>query len=276
MQRSTGILRTPEDHPVTLEIQRFRLSQLPLAARLVVSCFVVLTLIGYSVALMNMYLTYAGADGKPGLTPDDVTRRLYGERDKTKLAAAITTGGMGQYLKSPAEKDQIFAWIHGGATRESFAGVQPIFTRNCVGCHNPHGAASFRPLTNFDQVAAVAQVDKGESLATFARVAHTHLQSLALIYFGLGILFAFCGLHEKAKALVVVTPFVALALDFGSRGLASRWPEMVYPMMASGGIAGAATVAMVLGVLWEVWLSNRSPDTESEGATPVPARAAAG
>jgi hypothetical protein len=256
---------------VTLEIHRFRLSQLPLAARLVVSCFAVLTLIGYGVALLNMYLTYAGADGRPGLTPDDVTRRLYGDRSNTKLAAAITSGGMGQYLKSPAEKEQIFAWIHGGATRETFASVEPIFTRNCVRCHNPHGAASFRPLTSFEQVSAVAQVDRGESLATFARVAHTHLQSLALIYFGLGILFAFCGFGEKVKAVVVVTPFAALALDFGARGLASRWPEMVYPMMAAGGMAGAAMVAMVAGILWEVWLSRRSPGTEPAGAAPVPA-----
>lgn len=256
---------------MTLDIHRFRLSQLPVAARLVVSCFAVLTLIGYSIALLNMYLTYAGADGKPGLTPEDVTRRLHGDRSNTKLEAAIASGGMGQYLKTPAEKEQIFAWIHGGATRESFASVEPIFTRNCVGCHNSHGAASFRPLTSFEQVSAVAQVDRGESLATFARVAHTHLQSLALIYFGLGILFAFCGLNEKAKAAVVVTPFWALALDFGARGLASRWPEMVYPMMAAGGIAGAATVAMVAGILWEVWLSKRSPDVEAAGASAVPA-----
>ncbi|MFN3652769.1 MAG: hypothetical protein ACK47B_24585 [Armatimonadota bacterium] len=252
-----------------LDLSRIRLAHLPLAARVVISGFVVVALTGYLIALLNMYLTYANADGKPGLTPADLEKKLRGDRTNTKLEAALN-GTMGQYLKTPEEKQQIVGWIHAGAMEADFARVQPVLQKNCVSCHSSSGAASFRPLTSFREVSVVAQVDTGESLATFARVAHTHLQSLALIYFGLGILFAFCGLPEKLKAVFVATPFLALVLDFGARGLARFWPEMIYPMMAGGGIAGMATTLMAAGILWEVWFAGRQKHKPMPEPLPEP------
>jgi hypothetical protein len=244
------------------DFRTLRLAHLPLPARVVISGFVVVALSGYLIALLNMYLTYADADGKPGLTPNDVLKKIRGDRTNTKLETAINTN-MAQYLKSPEDRKEIVSWIHDGAIEARFPTVQAVLQKSCVSCHNTEGAAKFRPLTSFQEVSAVTQVDTGESLAAFARIAHTHLQSLALIYFGIGILFAFCGLPDKLKTFLVALPFIALVFDFGTRGLMRFWPEMVYPMMASGAIAGGASTLMVMGVLWEVWLARPKRPAEA-------------
>src|SRR3954449_265944 len=142
--------------PMSFAAGQFRLAQLPRAARVAVSLFVIVLGSGYLTALVNLYVTYADADGKSGLTPDDVKLRLYGNRSSTMLESVIAPGGkMSQYMKEPGGQEAIIAWIHAGATLPGFLKVQPILNRNCVRCHNPSGAASFRPLTNYQQVMAV-------------------------------------------------------------------------------------------------------------------------
>lgn len=241
-------------------VQGLRLRQFPFAARMVITGFVITASLGYLVALLNLYLTYADRDGQPGLTAMDLKQSLHGDRKNTIIGAQISPGGpMAKFLPMDAEREQILTWVHSGAKEEGFAGVKPILQRRCVGCHSPSGQASFRPLTNFTEVAAVATVDTGESLAKFARIAHTHLQSLALVYLALGLLFAFCNLPEKAKALVVMLPFAGLALDFGARGLVRVSSEFVYGVMLGGALLGIGTGLMVTGILWELWSRPRKP-----------------
>jgi hypothetical protein len=250
---------------MSFELSRFRLSELPQVQRVVLTMFVVLAGIGYAVAMLNLYYTYVEVDGKPGLTADDLKRALYGNRDKTILAATINGGSMEQYLQAATDKGKILSWIQDGAPKEQFtSAVQPVFEKNCVRCHSPTGSASFRPFTNYDEVQAVTQIDRGESLPIWARVAHTHLQAIALIFLALGLLFSFCPVPERLKLAVVVTPFLSLLLDFGSRALARIWPSMVYVMMASGALMGIATAVMMLVILFELWFGRPKP-------TPAPA-----
>jgi hypothetical protein len=242
---------------MALDARCYRLQHLPGSSRIVVSLFAVLIGIGYLVAMAHLYFTYSGVDGKPGVTPRDLQLTFHGMGGKTVLAAAIDGGKMEQYLRSPAEKAELLSWIHAGAAKESFHSVQPIFTNNCAGCHSSSGPAKFRLLTNYEQVAAVTEVDRGESLAAFARIAHTHIQSLALVYLALGLLFCFTAIREGIKTVVVSTPFLALATDFGARGLARIWPEMAYLVLASGMLLGLATALMILGILLDLWLPKK-------------------
>jgi len=236
---------------------RVRLAQFPVSARIVMTGFVLMMLCGYFVAVLNLYLTYKDSDGKAGLAPSDVKKSIHGDRGKTLLASKIDGGTMEKYVASPEDKQKLLAWIHGGAKQSDFASVQPVFKKSCIGCHSAAGAASFRPLEDFKQVAAVATPDKGESLAKFARIAHTHLQSLSLVYLALGLLFVFCGLPEKIKIPMAASPFVALFGDFFSRGLIPHFPFFVYPMMGAGALLGISTVSMVAVVLWELWIAER-------------------
>jgi hypothetical protein len=246
---------------------------LPLSARLAIACFVVLIGFGYLSALTHMFFTYANADGKPMLTPDDVKLQIAGKREKTVLEAKLVGGSMEQYLQDPTQRKQLLGWIRNGAPESGFASVQPIFTQRCVACHNSGGgAAKFRPLEDFKGVAAVTKTDRGETPSSWARVAHIHLQSLAMVYVLLGLAFSFCSLPEKFKACITPLAFVALIGDFGLRVLIPTYPDLTYVMMGAGGLGGFCTVTMIFGTLYELVIvpMRQKPFTgQAGGLTPA-------
>lgn len=251
----------------------FRLAHLPVSARLGITCFIALIGFGYLTSLGHLFFTYEKADGKPGLTADDLRKTLAGSREKTKMEAKLEPGGsMAQYLTDPGERKIVFDWIHKGAEEGSFEPTQAILQKNCVKCHSPNGPMKSAPLTNFAQVAAVTQTDRGESPPAWARVAHIHLQSLSIIYLALGLLFAFTGMPELVKRLLIPMPFIALVADFGARGLVSTWPELVYLVMIGGGLGGFSTGALIFLLFAELWFAGRG----GRSAAPVAPRMAPG
>lgn len=234
-----------------------RLHELSLPFRLLITIFLIVLGVGYLISLANLYLTYSLTDGEPGLTVNDLRRAFYGDRNNTRLAAKIDGGSMEQYLPVPGEKQTILSWIQDGAHEDIFTEkVQPILMRNCVRCHSPSGISSFRPLLTHEQVLSVTKVDRGEPVMLWARVAHTHILSIGIIFFCLGIIFSFTSLKESSKSIAVMTPFVALLLDFASRYLAKYVPDLVYMMMLTGALLGLSLAVMVLVPLYELWMKK--------------------
>jgi hypothetical protein len=234
------------------------LRRLPLPWKALLSLTVIVMGVGYLIALANLYLTYHLTDGEPGLTSSDLRRAFYGNRANTKLASKIDGGSMQPFLKKPGDKEKILSWIQDGATEEGYrAAVKPILEANCTRCHNPNGLQRFAPLTNYEEVMAVTQVDRGEPVQLWARVAHTHVQSIGLIFFVLGLVFCLTSLSDTIKTLVIIAPFVLLVIDFGARFLARFWPETIFIMMGSGAAIGLCFAAMILYPLYEMWLQKQ-------------------
>ncbi|MDA2937424.1 hypothetical protein MYX75_04075, partial [Acidobacteria bacterium AH-259-A15] len=199
----------------------YKLSELSLSLRAVISLALLVLAAGYGVAMANLYFTYHMQDGEPGLTPADLRRAFYGQRTVTLLAAKIDGGSMAQFLPEPLDRAKILNWLQEGASRETFEKeISQILTDNCWRCHNPGGFMYARPLQTYEQVLEVTKVDRGEPVPVWARVAHTHLQSIALIFLVVGVVFAGTSLPERLKTVIVITPFLALLADFGSRFLA--------------------------------------------------------
>lgn len=239
------------------DLSSFRLYKLPLPLKAVVSLTLIVLGIGYMIAMVNLYLTYNMTDGEPGLTVADLERAFYGNRDNTRLAAKIHGGSMEQFLPKPGDKEKVLSWIQDGAAREGYVEtVQPILTANCVRCHNPEGLQRFAPLTSYEEVMVVTQIDRGEPVSLWARVAHTHMQSIGLIFLVLGTVFSFTSWSANMKTVVVVSPFLALILDFGARFTAKYLPVTVYLMLASGAVIGILFGVMVLVPLYEMWLKK--------------------
>ncbi len=245
------------------DLSTFRLSGLPVPLKVVLSLTLIVLGMVYLTAMVNLYLTYSVTDGEPGLTVSDLRRTFYGSRDNTKLAAKIHGGSMEQFLPKVGDKEKVLSWIQDGASRDGFEKVvQPIVAGNCVRCHNPEGLQRFAPLTSFEEVMVVTQIDRGEPVSLWARVAHTHLQSIGLIFLVLGTVFSFTSLPANVKTAVVVSPFLALVVDFGARFLARYFPVTVYLMLASGAAIGILFGAMVMVPLYEMWLKKPAEQTE--------------
>ncbi len=111
-----------------------------------------------------------------------------------------------------------------------------------------------RPLTSFQAVKQVTIIDRGEPLGLWARVAHTHLMSLAVVFLCLSVIFSFCGIGQKMKALFMPLPFLALFLDFGARAMVKYVPSFVYVMVASGTLLGLSMLVLIVGPLYEMWI----------------------
>lgn len=235
----------------------FRLRRLPAPLKAVLSIALVTLGAGYLIALYNLYLTYNLTDGQPGLTVSDLRRAFWGRRDNTKLASKIHGGSMEQFLPKSGDKEIILSWIQDGASEQGYErAVKPILAQNCIRCHNPNGLQRFVPLTSYQEVMVVTQIDRGEPPQLWARVAHTHVQSIGLIFLVLGAAFCFTGFSNRVKVLVVTLPFVMLLIDFGARFLAKYWPGIVYLMLISGAAIGAFFAIMILAPLYEMWLSK--------------------
>jgi hypothetical protein len=250
----------PTPAPGTRDNRVPALSDFPVPLKLVLSLTLVVLGAGYLVALANLYLTYNLTDGTPGLAVSDLRRAFYGNRENTKLAAKIDGGSMMQFLPRPGDKERILSWIQDGADQPGYLKVvRPILTESCVRCHNPDGLQRFAPLTTYEQVMAVAQIDRGEPVQLWARVAHTHVQSLALVFLVLGGVFSFTSISQRSKIAILALPFAALMVDFGSRFLARFYPNVVYVMMASGAAIGLLIALMIVVPLYEMWFRKSWP-----------------
>ena len=99
-------------------------------------------------------------------------------------------------------------------------------------------------------------MDRGEPVQLWARVAHTHVQSIGLIFFVLGLVFCLTSLSDRMKTAIIVAPFVLLLIDFGARFLARYWPHTVHIMMVAGAGIGVCFATMILYPLYEMWLKK--------------------
>lgn len=238
-----------------LDLTEIKLADLSPLLKSVVTLFLVMIGLAYLVSMFNLYLTYHLVDGRPGLTAEDLRRSFYGQRNETLLAAKIDGGSMEQFLPVPGHKEAILSWLQDGSQEEDFQEIQPIIQENCLTCHAPGGLMGRRrPLDTYERVTAVTVVDRGEPIALWARVAHTHLMSLALVFLSLGVIFSFCGVGQSMKLWFMPMPFVALFLDFGARALIKYFPSFVYVMMFAGALMGMSMLVLTLGPLYDMWI----------------------
>lgn len=249
---------------MTKDVNAIKLTELSTLLKVVFTLFIVMIGIAYLVSMFNLYLTYHLTDGKPGLSVDDLRRTFYGQRNRTLLAAKIDGGSMAQFLPFPGEKGAILSWLQDGATREGYEEVKHIFERRCISCHQPERLMWKRPLVSYELVKEVAVVDRGEPITLWARVAHTHLMALAVVFFCLSIIFSFCGVGQKMKTLFMPLPFLALFLDFGARALIKYVPAFVYVMAAAGALMALSMMVLTLAPLYEMWIRGHKVSKESD------------
>lgn len=234
-----------------------RLQRLPLPVKTTVSLTLLLLAVGYAIGLLNLYVTYNLTDGRPGLTAEDLKRAFYGDRHNTKLASKIDGGSMAQFLPLPGDREKILSWIQDGTPREVYEQrIEPILRINCIRCHRPGGLSAFRPLTRYEEVKTVTSIDRGEPVQLWAKVAHSHVQSIALNLLVLGLVFSFSSLPQYMRMTVILVPFAALLTDFATRYLARHEPNLVYVMILSGAALALSFAFMVAVSLYEMWVKE--------------------
>jgi hypothetical protein len=212
--------------------------------------------LGLLMAGMQIMLTHGMADGKPGLSLDDIVYSYYGDRSGSKLEAKLN-GSMKENAPPEARLTMI-KWARAGAPANEWeTTIKPLTEQYCVGCH-----ANMPGIVNVGEkevMLKVAVVDLGASVTTLTRVSHIHLFGIAFIFFFVGWIFSYAhGFSPLVKAGLIFFPFAFLILDVAAWWLTKLNPNFAWLVMIGGFGYSMASTVMIFSSLYQMWFMKNS------------------
>ncbi|MFV1996447.1 MAG: hypothetical protein ACC641_00415 [Acidiferrobacterales bacterium] len=230
-----------------------------LSEKLLYTAFLLLMGTGYLMALVYLYTSHQGHDGKPGLSIEDIAENYYGNRSGTRLEGAIR-GPMAGYLQQLNDRHEIVAWLKSGAPEKNYSIViRPILEKSCLQCHSPASGLKIPNLSTYEGIKEVADVDTGESLHTLLKLSHIHLFGIGLVALGIGFIFRLTVLAGWLKTTLIVLPFLAIFADILAWFLTKWDPVYAYTVLTAGALLGLAWAGQILISLYQLWFL-RAPE----------------
>jgi hypothetical protein len=210
---------------------------------------------GYMFALIYVYTSDAGRDGKPGLSVDDIIIAYSGSSEGTKIEAALMGPMSGMLPES--DRAQILVWVKNGAVKAAYeTTIQPIIEGNCLDCHdgsNPH----LTNLDGFDNIQTVVAQDTGAPITTLVRVSHIHLFGITFIFFILGFIYSHSWVRPVwLKSTVMFLPFMCIVADVSSWYFTKLYTGFAWVVLVAGGLTGLCFAIMWITSMYQMWFYN--------------------
>lgn len=254
------------------DIQRFTLANLALPIKTLYTGYLLAIGVGLLMAGMQILLTHGMADGKFGLSVDDIVYSYYGNRNGSTIEAKLN--GSMKDNASPEVRLDIIKWARNGTPESEWdAHFKDVFAQNCVMCHGV--MPGIPDFTKFENVKKVAAINEGASTQTLTRVSHIHLFGISFIFFMVGWIFTYAtGFPPKIQALIVFTPFAFLIVDVASWWLTRMNPNFAYLVIIGGFGYSLASSIMIFTSLYQMWIlplrkSNSAPRFANREVTGV-------
>jgi hypothetical protein len=210
--------------------------------------------VGYLFALIQILFTHGMADGKFGLSVDDIVYSYYGNRSGTVLEQKLNGS-----MKDNAPEQEGFAimqWARDGADIDAYKddGIDKIIETRCVMCHNST-ASGIPDFTKFDNLKELAKQDEGATFASLTRVSHIHLFGISFIFMFVGLIFSFAETATtKVKCIAIGMPYAFLMADILSWWLTKIHPMFAWLVILAGMGMAASFIYMWVISLLEMWL----------------------
>ena len=240
------------------------LPSLGLPLRMLFTGYLLATGLGLLMAGGQILLTHGMADGKFGISINDIVYSYYGDRGNSRIEAKLE-GSMKD--KAPtAVRAEIVQWVQRGAPESEWDGrMQGVFQKHCVQCHgNIPGLPDF---SSYQGVMGVATIDKGASIDSLTRVSHIHLFGIAFIFFFVGFIFSFTvGISRLVKSIVIFIPFAFLIIDVFSWWVTKWYPNFAIVTIIGGFGYSLNAAFMILASLYQMWimpLRGHRPDIDA-------------
>lgn len=211
--------------------------------------------IGYFFALIQILFTHGMADGKFGLSIDDIVYSYYGNRSGTVLE--IQLNGAMKENASEEQRFKIMQWVRDGAELEDYSssGVAAIIEQRCVMCHNVNASAGVPDFAKFENLKALTAEDTGATFSSLTRVSHIHLFGISFIFMFVGIIFCFSETTSTHyKCIAVGMPYIFLVTDILSWWLTKVHPMFAWLIILAGMGMGISFIYMWVNSLLEMWL----------------------
>ena len=213
--------------------------------------------VGYLMALIQILFTHGMADGKFGLSIDDIAYSNYGTRSATLLETQLN-GAMKENA-SEQERFKIIQWVRDGADKEEYSesGVETIIQQRCVMCHS--GQTSLPNFNDFNVLKDLSRQDDGATFSSLTRVSHIHLFGISFIFMFVGLIFSFAETSTtKYKCIAIGMPYAFLLVDILSWWLTKLDPIFAWlVIMAGTGMAVSFFFMWTVSVL-EMWWFDKA------------------
>jgi len=232
------------------------LPNLPTPVKVLFSGYLLAIGLGLCMAGLQIMLTHGMADGKPGLSLDDIVYSYYGNRSGSMLESKLkgSMNGMG----TPEARLDIIKWVRNGTPEAEWEShFKDTFKQNCVHCHGSiPGIADF---SKYEEVKKVAKIDEGASIQTLTRSSHIHLFGISFIFFFVGFIFSFAvGIPKWLKISAIATPFAFLIVDVFSWWLTKWNPNFAWLTLIGGfGYSVAATIMWFISI-YQIFILSRN------------------
>ena len=199
--------------------------------------------VGLLMAGLQIMLTHGMADGKVGLSKNDIVYSYYGDRTHSKLESMLN--GQMKGMAPDNVRADIITWVHKGAPKEDWdAHFKGVFAQHCVSCHSV--VPNIPNFNNFEEVQKVAATSDGETWQSLTRVSHIHLFGISFIFFFIGFIFTFAvGVPKILKILAIAFPFGFLIVD-----ILSWWLTKLSPGFAWFTIIGGIGYSLASTFMW--------------------------
>lgn len=228
------------------------LGQLSLTYRVLFTGFLLVMGLGLCMAGAQIMLTHGMADGKPGLSMDDIVYSYYGNRSGSKLESALN-GKMKTKSKAPEEvRLTLIKWARDGGPTEQWGTVGPLMEQYCAKCHDEESDLDL--VAKLEVAQKLAEVDTGASISSLTRVSHIHLFGIGFIFLFVGWIFGMAEFNQRWKLILIATPFAFLVLDIASWWATKYWPACAWFTMIGGFGYSAAALVMFATSFAQMWL----------------------
>lgn len=213
--------------------------------------------LGYLFALIQILFTHGMADGKFGLSVDDVVYSYYGNRSGTTMETKLN--GSMKANAPDEERFKIIQWVRDGADEYDYKddGIETIVQNRCVMCHS--GGSSLPNFNDFKAIKELSKQDEGATFSSLIRVSHIHLFGISFIFMFVGLIFSFSETSStKYKSIAIATPYIFLVTD-----ILSWWLTKLHPAFAWLVIIGGSGMAISFAFMWlvsilEMWLFDKA------------------
>lgn len=228
------------------------LPSLSLSMKALFTGYIFVVGLGLMMAGGQIMLTHGMADGKFGLSVDDIVYSYYGNRNGSKLESKLH--GSMKEKATPEENLTLIKWARAGADEAEWkATIKPIVDAKCAMCHA--NIPTLPNITKYDVIKDIAAVDQGAEITSLTRVSHIHLFGISFIFFFVGLIFSMAvGFRPWVKATIIFVPFAFLILDIASWWLTKMNPNFAYFVIIGGFGYSMAAGIMLFTSLYQMWV----------------------
>ena len=233
------------------------LKQLDTPVKILFTGYLTTVAVGYLVALIQILFTHGMADGKFGLSIDDIVYSYYGNRSGSMIETKLN--GSMKANASEQERFAIIQWVRDGADHDDYKdnGIEKIIQERCVMCHNKD--ASVPDLSDFKVLKELTREDEGATFGSLTRVSHIHLFGIGFIFMFVGLIFCFGETSTvKYKSLAIGMPYIFLLVDILSWWLTKLNPMFAWLVILAGGGMAISFAYMWLVSVLEMWWFDKA------------------